>query len=652
LRSQAASQANAVAEPVSRISSASPVLQRKCACGSSAGAGGSCAECERKAVAVRRSPSNGGLQQRVSRLLTDGLLPATNGTEPVSTSVQNGFGHDFGRVPMLPPELPSEGRDLVRGSSAQQSNDDAGAKAGDIQPDVPQSGEPTAPLETSASGLIAEDDALELAAGQMRKTEFIDDLQRTTCAEADAELAAVGSSTEGCPYIERWMSYYRARSSAQVERALRRYAPEAAGVSNARDYIPIVAARVRRAVTRWATTGEITGVPEELAGQLPGAGVLGAVGSFFSGVAGAVSGALGGVGRALGGIFAKEREGGARDADPQQIQAQLTSGRSLDGGVRSRMESAFNYDFSRVRVHTDAHAAGLSSNVNARAFTIGSDIAFGAGEYQPGTLFGDALLAHELAHVVQQGGSASSPAKMAIGDAAYSSLEEDADKSAVQAVVSMWGKGRGGPKGIGQQAMPRLRSGLGLSRCKADTCSAGNKTITVDFIRMSGATGTPTSDLAAANKIYKPCCVAFTKVADKEVPNDPPDKLSDTWLGGNADLNASGITCSSATAEEKSMYDSATTKYSLSSRMRVFYVQSFSGYDALGFSRPPYCAAGYPNHVVLENGTNDTDLAHEFGHILLNSGDHPPDKSNLMYGKNDRKTNIDDTQCTTIYNNA
>ena len=68
------------------------------------------------------------------------------------------------------------------------------------------------------------------------------------------------------------------------------------------------------------------------------------------------------------------------------------------------MSAAFGYDFSGVRVHTDAKAGELSSQLNARAFTIGSDVAFAGGEYQPGTLIGDALIAHELAHVVQQGG--------------------------------------------------------------------------------------------------------------------------------------------------------------------------------------------------------------------------------------------------------
>src|SRR5262249_11382794 len=104
----------------------------------------------------------------------------------------------------------------------------------------------------------------------------------------------------------------------------------------------------------------------------------------------------------VGSIFFKfkERDGEAKEAgEPQAIQAQLGSRQSLDGGVKSRMESAFGESFSGVQVHADANAARLSENLNARAFTVGDHVAFGAGEYQPGTLIGDALIAHELAHV-------------------------------------------------------------------------------------------------------------------------------------------------------------------------------------------------------------------------------------------------------------
>ena len=80
-------------------------------------------------------------------------------------------------------------------------------------------------------------------------------------------------------------------------------------------------------------------------------------------------------------------------------------GRSLDAPVRDRVGEALNDPLTDVRVHTDDHADTLARSVSARAFTTGSDIVFAHGEYRPQTSGGDALLAHELTHVVQQRGS-------------------------------------------------------------------------------------------------------------------------------------------------------------------------------------------------------------------------------------------------------
>ena len=130
------------------------------------------------------------------------------------------------------------------------------------------------------------------------------------------------------------------------------------------------------------------------------------------------------------------------------------------------MESAFGVGFSGVRLHTDSGAAAMSDRFNARAFTVGQHVAFGTGEYQPGNVFGQALIAHELAHVVQQQGAVQRSSRD--GDGAASTLEQDADTSAVGAVVSILsGMGRGLAK-VGNSALPRLKSGLRLQRCKSD----------------------------------------------------------------------------------------------------------------------------------------------------------------------------------------
>src|ERR1700754_1826528 len=77
-------------------------------------------------------------------------------------------------------------------------------------------------------------------------------------------------------------------------------------------------------------------------------------------------------------------------------------GQSLDGDTRQFMESRFGYDFSHVRVHADSKAGESARAVNALAYTVGNDIVFRSGRYAPSSNAGRKLMAHELAHVVQQ----------------------------------------------------------------------------------------------------------------------------------------------------------------------------------------------------------------------------------------------------------
>jgi hypothetical protein len=77
-------------------------------------------------------------------------------------------------------------------------------------------------------------------------------------------------------------------------------------------------------------------------------------------------------------------------------------GQPLSPSERHFFEPRIGYDFSRVHIHTGDHASRLAAEINARAFTLGSDIVFGAGQYQPYSERGRRLLAHELTHVVQQ----------------------------------------------------------------------------------------------------------------------------------------------------------------------------------------------------------------------------------------------------------
>ena len=83
-------------------------------------------------------------------------------------------------------------------------------------------------------------------------------------------------------------------------------------------------------------------------------------------------------------------------------------GQPLDPATRAFMEPRFGHDFAKVRVHTNNHAAESAEAVNALAYTVGNHVVFGAGQYALGSLRGQRLLTHELAHVVQQGGGQTS----------------------------------------------------------------------------------------------------------------------------------------------------------------------------------------------------------------------------------------------------
>jgi hypothetical protein len=77
-------------------------------------------------------------------------------------------------------------------------------------------------------------------------------------------------------------------------------------------------------------------------------------------------------------------------------------GTPLDDSTRGTMESAFGTSFENVRVHTDDRASQSAESVGANAYTVGLDVVFKAGQYDPGSAQGQRTLAHELAHVVQQ----------------------------------------------------------------------------------------------------------------------------------------------------------------------------------------------------------------------------------------------------------
>ena len=86
-----------------------------------------------------------------------------------------------------------------------------------------------------------------------------------------------------------------------------------------------------------------------------------------------------------------------------------SAGESMDRNTKEFMESRFKHSFDSVRIHNDSSANRSAEAMQARAYTHNNHIVFGRGEYQPGNSTGKKLLAHELAHTIQQGNSKSAP---------------------------------------------------------------------------------------------------------------------------------------------------------------------------------------------------------------------------------------------------
>ena len=479
--------------------------------------------------------------------------------------------------------------------------------------------------QPSATGLIVDDSATELSEGQMTKTQFLQSLRTEICNTIGPVLATVGQTTEDCPYLNYWLDLYQEKDAAHIERTAKKYAPDINDAKTAEEYISIIAQRALRAALIWATTGKVTGVPEGVPATLPNETASQKENKE--------------AGQNV--VQAKSKKGGVKNAnDPRAIQKELGNGQPLATNVRSRMESAFGVSFSNVRTHTDSKATGLSNRLNARAFTVGNHVSFGSGEYRPGTLLGDALIAHELAHTMQQAGAEQSVDKMEIGSERYNQLEADADNTAIGAMSSLLINSKSLFKNV-KYSMPALRSGLKIQRCKTvnekpnpcttrATPASPVKTMTIrpTYLWGGSTSGKFTSQVAYANNVFKPAGLEV-KGGNVETVNEADTK---TLLGTNALLNVSGNPPqkSSYTAEEKALL----AKNSASNEVSLYYIKKMENIsDAWALTYLDSDA------IVEETTTTDRVLAHEIGH-LIGGGGHPSNLDNFV-AKSTSATGVD-----------
>jgi hypothetical protein len=149
----------------------------------------------------------------------------------------------------------------------------------------------------------------------------------------------------------------------------------------------------------------------------------------------------------------------ARDGLASAGRALESPGRPLDADTRAAMQASFGHDFGHVKVHTGAEAAAANRGAGSRAFTVNGHIAFGQGEYSPGTPQGKRLLAHELAHVVQQGGSGSAQAGTRPSPGAEGEADRAADRAAIglpAGRIAPAASGRGRPQAKGSKSSDAL----------------------------------------------------------------------------------------------------------------------------------------------------------------------------------------------------
>jgi hypothetical protein len=308
--------------------------------------------------------------------------------------------------------------------------------------------------------------------GQMLKSQFMEQLRAEITAAADAELGPVYSAI-GCPYIDQYFARYASQPAAASEAFLKRYAPATRSARTAADMIAPVVARVREGVRRWRDTGQ---PPPELAAAGPTAAGAGAAPTAQAHALRAPDSRA--ASTPLEAAMSRRDTGGdgremvaGEPGSPAALLARLGPGQPLDAGAGQRIGSVYGDPFSDVRVHTGPVAAGLAADHDARAFTLGHHVVFASGAYRPNTVEGDALLAHELAHVVQQrgGGDPATVQRATASSSSETADESAADQAATSAIAELYANAKPADGKVARKLKTALTGRVELRRCNNST---------------------------------------------------------------------------------------------------------------------------------------------------------------------------------------
>lgn len=208
-------------------------------------------------------------------------------------------------------------------------------------------------------------------------------------------------------------------------------------------------------------------------------------------------------------------------------------GLSLAPETKSFMETKFNRDFSKVRIHNDSNSTLLNQHINARAFTLGNNIYFNKGQYNPGNVPGKKLLAHELTHVVQQSGTPSRISRKELIAKQNVNPQQRINPNIIARKVNTRYKeipGKGGKKSVVQQT---VQSGM----CKMEPTSASGASSGANlkkaFFELNYCKGA-TAGMVKGELIYEKALQNFAKSISSfliKLPGNPNSKDALDKLG-------------------------------------------------------------------------------------------------------------------------
>lgn len=282
-----------------------------------------------------------------------------------------------------------------------------------------------------------------------------------------------------------------------------------------------------------------------------------------------------------------------------------------------------------VRVQTNATAS--------RPFVREAFLQLGVASFDVALAFMDSLVQAELQRLDVQTDGRSSVNLVRAAIAAAPAVRTPAQQASLDRANTMFAALAGGPP----VAPP------------TPTHARPEKSVTVDTVKLDGSTHNPATDLAVANAIFAQCNVRLSPGV--QATATAPQTLA--WLGGNTNLRSSNNP-GAPSVEERNLGVTATAVLGLGGRIRAFFVATVTGRlpGSRGYSFPPFSgpAASVRDMVVVRNSGTEKTLAHEIGHVLINTG-HPGVAGQTLMdptGVAPLGEAITNPDCATLYANA